>query len=692
MVNSKIGYQCKINAPFDEDMLIDMKELTNITDNVMNETDLIKQATIFAAEWPLLRRDEQDRLILHYFQPSQILKPNFIPIRSRHMYCEICMMRDEEKYGFAYEHREHQFEGVTVCYQHGCTLRSKDTARAWHVWSAEHCYAKFAASLCDKIWMDCCAEEVLAACKERIKSNWAGNIPRLFCTMAKLGYEVFIPRSTEIKKLLFDEEIPRIPFRRVCALCSFLFTNAEDLWDAIQKLKTEPSFLLPDGYRIVSEDTPLCRVSHDQCGKEFIATKSLLNRGYLCPHCSSEIPEKDIVERLIDVSGNGNYKMQESYQGFEKKTTILHECGRTLQTTPYEFVWRNRRCECITQSDFDRAAEKVRQKGEFDLVEYHGINEFAQILCRTCGKPISCKFRNFIERDSFCKFCLEEEKDPYHYAERVKRALRTGYKLKDYYTPGDKTVTLSHFCGTTYKVSVDSFLDGEGACPTCFPSDNSKFMQIIKTHPIVHEEEVLLDYLHQRQYALNLFFVEDATIARERPETVERLFEMAKLNGKLKKLCKGVYTYPEERFTDEQIMSEMFLVRNNERIGCLIGDSFLYEIGLSKEKPEFVEVMTNKIPDSNRRTFHVGSVTVKIRKGLCDIDEYTYAAHQIFFILEHFNKYKKEYGEAELLHALVEYAKENPRAVKGLRELAVQYAKTGKYLKSFWREFYGKTV
>ena len=106
---------------------------------------LIQKHTMAPAYLPFLPRERQSKIIsemisgngVSLYLLSGIMAGSLGEIK-RLRYCPTCVLQDFEHYDEAYFHRAHHFQGVKLCYKHGCYIRDypiryRDTSRLEYI-------------------------------------------------------------------------------------------------------------------------------------------------------------------------------------------------------------------------------------------------------------------------------------------------------------------------------------------------------------------------------------------------------------------------------------------------------------------------------------------------------------------------------------------------------------------------------
>lgn len=107
-------------------------------------------------------------------------------------------------------------------------------------------------------------------------------------------------------------------------------------------------------------------------------------------------------------------------------------------------------------------------------------------------------------------------------------------------------------------------------------------------------------------------------------------------SGKIKKVIKGLYTFPENDVTAIDVIKHKYYKKHGKRFGYWFGQSFAYRLGLI-EKPKTVYITSNKMNASERSNLTVLGQPVVLRKPITEITDDNY---KILAVIDYLTTYK----------------------------------------------------
>ena len=125
--------------------------------------------------------------------------------------------------------------------------------------------------------------------------------------------------------------------------------------------------------------------------------------------------------------------------------------------------------------------------------------------------------------------------------------------------------------------------------------------------------------------------------------------------GRLQKYAQGIYYITEQsnsKITDQQVYEKRFISDGVEVYGYYAGKSFEYELGIIKNAPEVVEIVTNK-ETSRGREVKIGNTQVRIKKGYAEINNRN---KDILSLLSYINQVVDLLESRDII---IQYAQEN---------------------------------
>ncbi|MBQ9207757.1 MAG: hypothetical protein IJ158_13740 [Treponema sp.] len=136
------------------------------------------------------------------------------------------------------------------------------------------------------------------------------------------------------------------------------------------------------------------------------------------------------------------------------------------------------------------------------------------------------------------------------------------------------------------------------------------------------------------------------------------------LRGKLKKYDTGIYFIPAEsifksgsQLSQSEVISQKYLVSQNERCGYISGINFANAIGITSQVPASTELVTNKASKDYRETT-LANEKIILRKPRTAVTESNYKALQLLDLLKDVELYS-ELEEKELGDKIKSYMSDN---------------------------------
>lgn len=152
-------------------------------------------------------------------------------------------------------------------------------------------------------------------------------------------------------------------------------------------------------------------------------------------------------------------------------------------------------------------------------------------------------------------------------------------------------------------------------------------------------------------------------------------------NGKLYRVETGIYTLSPIKLTPKELITQKYLVRNGKRIGIYDSKSLAYEMGMAKEPPDKLYIMTNKEAMTHGRNRIINGLPVHIRGNELLITEENY---KFIMVLEAI-KYNFHY-DAGYNYRIPQFICEHDLHMKGFLSLLPFYSENvKKTLINIWR-------
>lgn len=193
----------------------------------------------------------------------------------------------------------------------------------------------------------------------------------------------------------------------------------------------------------------------------------------------------------------------------------------------------------------------------------------------------------------------------------------------------------------------------------------------------------LYEYLRQNYRSGEPIFPSDVQLVDFSNNNLYQRFKCLADSGKLIRYGKGIYYLPQSSRNSNQIWVSANLVffykyiaRNGEIMGYYSAATFSYQIGLSDQKPEKIEIVSNHSPNLVKE-FRTENLVFCIRKSRVKVNRDNYQVLQLLDLLKNLEKYSK-WNKETTAKILAEYIRENN----------ITRAQVDKYVSYFPRKIY----
>ena len=352
-------------------------------------------------------------------------------------------------------------------------------------------------------------------------------------------------------------------------------------------------------------------------------------------------------------------------------------CNKTYKIKVNEFLNEHRKCKCSNKIDYNIAAKKIASTRRFKLQHFKSINEPISIYHNDCNTIFSSYYNQFIKHFN-CPECDNVVMTKWGFSNEIRDLVGDNYTLIGEYVDIDTKVAIRHnYCGKTEKYIPRQFLNGL-RCNKCNPKINKNtFMKLVleiskglytceeyeNTHCVhiknTETNEILImttdkvlqellrptpspilptnkrdlsititpvkkdtvsDFIHIFYNRNELIFLEDINIKDISYATLKKSVETLIKNNEFKSIDTGIYAYPDAIFTPEEIIKAKYIKRKDNVIGYLAGKSLAYVLGLRKEKPSKIEIVTNKESQTHGRSRTYKGIPLKIHGPRIEIN------------------------------------------------------------------------
>ena len=691
---------------------------------------LFLETTTFTASAPFMSKEQRQRYLNTTFNVNRALLPLYPEphgLGEGILICPECAKEELATKGYWYIHRAHNISGVKICYKHKCRLEIINTRYAFldttalpqtepmeYEDKALHLqYAQFAKDFLDA-QIDCSIDSVRTLILQGLTENTVPKMADGYRDIIDGDIAYFL--KTQIKGVYVNEI-------NAMATLMFMFHDVETLKKELQSISSEPDDdfarqVRESEYELVSPYRhDIVRLRHKACGKTFCTSPYGFRIGWQCPACDTiDVQEK--YRELVDKVGEGEYSPVSDFSGMDKNIDLLHNvCGKTIRTRARSFLFEGVRCDCDWRIPIEVAEKKVREAGDFELVNFERADKPCKILHNKCGKTFTMYFHKFIASPR-CRVCERKghlsTRTTDDFIRDMQDLVGDEYELIGEYSGPRQRVSIRHkVCGMISDYKPYAFLDG-ARCRNCNkqmtdaafrkyvnefsagiyvvekerPSSNlyairntvteetinlskgkvlqelhrptpSDFLPLDKKMPAVADRsklniDIVMGCLQKRrtQFPDMPFFTED--IREETGLTgdqVVSVLQKFKREKKIMSVTLGVYAFPEDKWSVEDIIRAKYIVRDGKHIGFYRGDSFAYEIGIRNQRPDEYSCCTNKESfKTPNRTTKVMNEKIHIRGNRYTIDDRNY---KILAVIDFLVQYKQLSYETEAVYAAI---------------------------------------
>lgn len=529
--------------------------------------------------------------------------------------CPECMKEDAERTGHFYYHRAHQLPGVTTCAKHGIRLLQYDGIAMHEIDDSPKLisatgtdtgqeYAQYCEALLDA-GIDCNAESLKTLLREVISRKHSGSKEKLL--------------SAVIDK------------------CGFVsaqqFNNA---WECIYSGR----YLVPENI------VPLMMVLAPDIEE--------LKAGF---------PEYGVPDTLKQAAVNNECTI--IGKTYSYLIELKHSCGHVTCIHPSDFIslWACPECNERYQKQ-DKNASKDFPSLVRDLAgdEYTIIregtkqNDKAVLRHNTCGTVFSMKESTFLNGGR-CKKCNQQLREA-QFGKLVSDLSNGEYQVAERRSYNLYTIRNVN-TGRSVDLTRDKTLQ-ELRRPT--PSDVLPLRERGKESAVETEENRILSWIEVNCPKHHPIFLTDIRVPGLTYQIVKaRISRLCTKKQKLQKIGFGIYAYPCDHFTDDEIITEKYLCRNGRHIGYPTGESALSYLGISDEKPEAYRLVTNIETATNvtgRTTTFLGH-KLRIHGSPVIVTEDNWKVLMILDVVCNIRKYLHGKDETRAYEVLKQYARDN---------------------------------
>lgn len=468
-------------------------------------------------------------------------------------------------------------------------------------------------------------------------------------------------------------------------LC-FLFKDVKTLLQYINKNsnveitfrnKIKNKYLLLSQYR-----NNIVELECKTCKTKFLTMPFRIISGWGCPKCDGKLTNNSLFKRLFKEEANNDYLLLSEYKSITQPISVKHlTCGKIYSITPRSFILEHNRCTCGLSFNIEDIRNEVENTGEFKLIKYLRTDKPLTIKHLKCGNTFSMSRAKFLKTYN-CKICNPKKKTHEIFEQEIYDRVGDEYTLIGTFKDSHTRVPIRHNkCGTVQDYIPHNFLDGF-RCSQCklFLRDDA-FARIIKevsygkysfegkytsnlysiknteTNEIINlppekvlqelfrykpstilpleqrnlnvslissDNDKLLEYINNTFTQDDIIFFEDLNASGISHVNLKKSIQVLCKRGYLNNFEKGVYVYPDNNITLDDVIKAKYLIRYGNHIGYLAGLSLAYELGLQTEKPERLDVITNKENKTKARNTSYQYKPLKVHGPYTEINNDNY--------------------------------------------------------------------
>lgn len=413
----------------------------------------------------------QTKFINHVFRKESKLNIEKGYLTTDFHMCKECMNEDKELFGETYIHRSHQLSGVCVCHKHHTPLFTQKTNRQ-HDYKDENLEQ---IELIDDFEKECkYADYTHFLLENNFQSN-SNDLKEIIFN--KLGIQEsnkkeIVSRTNQI--LGYDENYMKhgpwfkkddsIPIKDFIKVLMHAYSNPEDVL-----VETKKSTLIIER-------------KCNECGRIFCTTEQGIKDGWGCTFCDDELEEVDLIKRLIEISGNGEYV----FEGFlpndpKNNILLLHKsCGNEFPAKLSSFIYNHTRCKCSIKMQRKEADKEMKQHPNFKLIEFNGATLPAKFYHKDCGREFDyTSFRWFLKVPK-CPHCAKEQGfTKENFQQEIEELVGDEYTVCSIGSTRKEKVAIRHnVCGHVHEYFPHNFFVG-GRCPNCNETTSLRELKIM---------------------------------------------------------------------------------------------------------------------------------------------------------------------------------------------------------------------
>lgn len=410
----------------------------------MDISELYLKTSVFPYESIAMSEWQQMRYINNVFYRKDALNPLVNPFFNTINICPECVKADKVMFGESYIHRSHQLSGIYTCHKHSVRLM-KYNGKSDHVMEFDlNQYRQM--ELIDNFDI---SNKKSRFAHELLNANIKTNL--MIVNNKNTGKKIGEYNSTTGKIL---DILMKLSGNNIVSLKNIL------------ENKDEVS--INNDYEMISDDfLPVQTYRHLECGNIFATTSYGMSHGWMCPYCAQEKTADERFKEIIEAVGDGEYEAMSGFESMGNKIMLHHKkCGTDFPVRARSFIFEGVRCKCETTLSFQEAKKDVDTTGDFELLDFTGIDGIASIHCKSCGHIFRARYRKFIKSPQ-CRICFPKNMTTEYLKERIEKSTNGEYELVGEFVDQNTKIKIRHNpCGTITAYRPKYYYMG-AVCPFC---------------------------------------------------------------------------------------------------------------------------------------------------------------------------------------------------------------------------------
>lgn len=565
--------------------------------------------------------DPQQRMML-----NQVFVNNGDSDRSRLMLpydltqlkrCPKCAEEDRKQYGTFYYRRSHQILGVTTCWKHHVPLEVYCGTRLHELEEGQP--FKILPSVLQNVPYAMFAHDFLEADIQISNRQLKEVIHKILVEKFNNDFDVFQDELfVSYGEILTKQAKNNLLFMidgDAYMSCQDILVSLFFLFDTVAKLKT---YIVPEKVDINTEllhknhcqligstDPHIVEIEDNQGRRTCIHPTALTNNWQgMCPKVDRSTMRKA-------------YTAETFMQEVNKLVGDAYSLAEPFDCSKRNVALRHNKCGQIHVYSKDRFLTGQR--------------------CPACSIPQTEKqFIESVSKMSHGRYVIE-----------AKRSFRR-YTVLDTKTQNRFDLEQKHILQELNRPTVSPLLPMDTAVDSVKPT--AKWL-------------TLLEYINHNCPHGDVIITGDIDIEGFTKQSLSGAFRTLMKKGYVKSIGEGLYCYPDDKFTPEEVVVSKYIFRGGKHIGYFIGNTALYKMGIVSEPPKLFTFRSNRMSSNNTEGTHTKAAGMEIfAKGpFAEITEKNWEIQMILDLLVAFPTYVSLYdmaGKEAIWQSLIQYVQQ----------------------------------